>query len=107
MSGIKKLLIIAPNWPAPDYSAAGVRLMQLVDFFQEEDYHITIASAAEKREDFEYQNTETISIRLNHSSFDDFVKELKPDVVLFDRFMSEEQFGWRVTLRPLANHIFF
>jgi len=33
---MKKLLIIAPNWPAPDYSAAGVRLMQLVVFFQED-----------------------------------------------------------------------
>ncbi|MEC8832089.1 MAG: glycosyltransferase, partial [Bacteroidota bacterium] len=32
----------------------------------------------------------------NHSSFDDFVKELSPDIVLFDRYMVEEQFGWRV-----------
>jgi hypothetical protein len=24
------------------------------------------------------------------------VKELNPSVVLFDRFMMEEQFGWRV-----------
>jgi hypothetical protein len=25
-----------------------------------------------------------------------FYKELNPSVVLFDRFMIEEQFGWRV-----------
>jgi hypothetical protein len=37
-----------------------------------------------------------ISIELNSSSFDDFIGELKPDVVLFDRFMVEEQYGWRV-----------
>jgi len=36
------------------------------------------------------------NIQLNHSSFDDFVSELKPDLVIFDRFMMEEQFGWRV-----------
>jgi hypothetical protein len=36
------------------------------------------------------------SIALN-SSFDAFVKELNPAVVLFDRFMMEEQFGWRVS----------
>ena len=33
---------------------------------------------------------------LNCSSFDHFVQELNPSIVLFDRFMSEEQFGWRV-----------
>jgi hypothetical protein len=37
------------------------------------------------------------SIALNCSSFDAFVKELNPAVVLFDRFMMEEQFGWRVS----------
>jgi hypothetical protein len=36
------------------------------------------------------------SIALNCSSFDVFVKELNPTIVLFDRFMMEEQFGWRV-----------
>ena len=35
--------------------------------------------------------------QLNHDSFDDYIKALKPNMVLFDRFMIEEQFGWRVT----------
>ncbi|MEO9891166.1 glycosyltransferase [Aurantibacter sp.] len=94
---MKKLLIIAQNWPAPDYSAAGVRLMQLVTFFKIEGYKITIASTAEKREAFNSDSVETVNINLNHDSFNGFVKELNPDVVLFDRFMSEEQFGWRVS----------
>ena len=38
----------------------------------------------------------SVSIQLNHSSFDAFVQDLNPDVVIFDRFMVEEQFGWRV-----------
>lgn len=33
---------------------------------------------------------------MNDSSFDEFIRDLKPDMVLFDRFMIEEQFGWRV-----------
>jgi glycosyltransferase involved in cell wall biosynthesis len=33
---------------------------------------------------------------LNSSSFDEFVRALNPEMVLFDRFMTEEQFGWRV-----------
>ena len=37
-----------------------------------------------------------VAIELNNASFDVFVKELNPTIVLFDRFMMEEQFGWRV-----------
>ena len=29
-------------------------------------------------------------------NFDDFLNELQPTIVMFDRFMIEEQFGWRV-----------
>ena len=35
-------------------------------------------------------------IQLNHPSFDAFISDLNPDVVVFDRFLTEEQFGWRV-----------
>jgi len=94
----KKLLIVAHNWPAPNYSAAGVRLMQLIDFFKKEGYQITIASTADKSLMIAsgFKEIELVSTRLNDSNFDVFVKKLNPIVVLFDRFMSEEQFGWRV-----------
>jgi hypothetical protein len=36
------------------------------------------------------------SVAVNDSGFDAWVKELAPDIVIFDRFMTEEQFGWRV-----------
>jgi len=94
-----KLLIIGFVWPEPKSSAAGSRMMQLIQLFLNEGYSITFASPCAKSEnainlkDF---NVESIAIELNHSSFDDFVSALKPDVVLFDRFMMEEQFGWRV-----------
>jgi len=96
---MKKLLVIAHNWPAPNYSAAGVRLMQLVSFFKKENYQITIASTADKSSinDLDFKNIKLESILLNDDSFDVFVKDLNPDVVVFDRFMTEEQFGWRVS----------
>src|SRR5690606_42072194 len=37
-----------------------------------------------------------VTIALNCSSFDQYVNKFQPDIVLFDRFMMEEQFGWRV-----------
>ena len=39
---------------------------------------------------------QTADIKMNDSSFDVFVTDLNPDVVLFNRFLTEEQFGWRV-----------
>ncbi len=35
-------------------------------------------------------------IQVNDSRFDEWLRALEPDVVIFDRFMIEEQFGWRV-----------
>jgi len=95
----KKLLIIGFVWPEPKSSAAGSRMMQLIDAFRSQNYQITFASACAKTDNafnIETIGVTKVNIQLNHISFDFFVKELNPDVVLFDRFMSEEQFGWRV-----------
>lgn len=95
----KKLLIIGFVWPEPKSSAAGSRMMQLIDGFQSQNYKITFASSCAKSDnayDLKTIGIDQVSIKLNHFSFDDFIKALKPDIVLFDRFMTEEQFGWRV-----------
>lgn len=97
---IKKLLIIGFVWPEPKSSAAGGRMMQLIDVFLSQNYEITFASPCAKSDNA--FNLETIgvtqtTIALNNSSFDAFVKSLNPTVVMFDRFMMEEQFGWRLT----------
>jgi len=41
-------------------------------------------------------DVENAAVALNEPGFDRFISRLKPDVVIFDRFMTEEQFGWRV-----------
>lgn len=95
----KTLLVIALVWPEPASTAAGVRMMQLLQVFKNQGYRITIASAASKSAysaDMAALGYETAEIKMNDGSFDVFVKELNPDVVLFDRFLTEEQFGWRV-----------
>ncbi|WP_281235433.1 glycosyltransferase [Flavobacterium gelatinilyticum] len=100
MNQIKKLLIIGFVWPEPNSSAAGGRMMQLISIFKENGFEITFASAAQDSDfmvDLSEFGVTKKSIELNSVSFDDFVLELNPNVVLFDRFMIEEQFGWRVT----------
>ncbi|AUC77135.1 glycosyltransferase [Olleya sp. Bg11-27] len=93
------LLIVGFVWPEPKSSAAGSRMMQLIEVFQSANYDITFASACSKTDhayDLLSIGVKTESIVLNDSSFDTFVKNLDPTIVLFDRFMVEEQFGWRV-----------
>lgn len=103
---MKKLLVIGYVWPEPNSSAAGSRMLQLINIFQAQQYSVTYASPALESEhmiDLEMLDIKKVSIELNNSSFDDYISTLKPDVVLFDRFMMEEQFSWRVEKQcPLA-----
>jgi len=95
----KKLLVIGLVWPEPTSSAAGTRMVQLIDLFFAKGFEITFASAASKSEfSFDLQSIGVTEreIKLNDESFNAFLKELNPDIVLFDRFMIEEQYGWRV-----------
>lgn len=93
------LLIIGYVWPEPDSSAAGRRIMELISLFQSYEWKVTFASASAETEhmvDLPSQGIEAKKIAINSSPFDDFVEDLQPDVVMFDRFVTEEQFGWRV-----------
>src|SRR6056297_4363571 len=95
----KKILVIGYVWPEPTTTAAGCRMLQLLDAFLTFGYDITFASTASKTQyslDLAKLGVQEVAIQLNHSSFDEFVKELSPNVVVFDRFMVEEQFGWRL-----------
>nr|WP_315167076.1 glycosyltransferase [uncultured Flavobacterium sp.] len=99
MNQVQKLLIIGFVWPEPNSSAAGGRMMQLISLFKAQGFSITFASPAQNSDfmvDLGEYEVDKKSIELNNSSFDIFVKELNPALVLFDRFMMEEQFGWRV-----------
>jgi len=93
------ILIIGFVFPEPNSSAAGGRMLQLISIFKEQGFNVTFASPAMDSDfmaDLESVGVVKESIALNCSSFDAFVKELNPSIVLFDRFMMEEQFGWRV-----------
>lgn len=96
---IQNVLIIGYVWVEPNSSAAGSRMMQLIEQFLKQGFKITFASPAQKSEkaaSLGSLSIDEVSIELNNASFDDFIKELQPTIVMFDRFMMEEQFGWRV-----------
>lgn len=92
---VKHLVIIGLVIPEPASTAAGHRMMQLIQLFSEADYKITFLTASNNIEFSE--KIEIQRIEINNESFDEKIKELDPDIVLFDRYVTEEQFGWRVS----------
>ncbi len=100
-----KVLFIGLVWPEPTSSAAGKRILQLVEFFLNRGNEVVFSSAAAKSqasfcfddaEQMFFNSVKEIPIQLNDSSFNEFLKAYHPDIVVYDRFVSEEQFGWRV-----------
>lgn len=95
---MQKVLFIGVNWPEPS-TAAGTRIMKLIHTFLKNNYQVTFAStAAESELSFNLNILELTKahIKLNDSSFDTFITDFAPNVVVYDRFLTEEQFGWRV-----------
>ncbi|MDA9272499.1 glycosyltransferase family 4 protein [Flavobacteriaceae bacterium] len=97
---LHSLLIIGQTFPEPTTTAAGGRMLQLIEMFISHGYAITFASSASSSENsfnLDSLGVATQKITINDSSFDDFVRQLNPTLILFDRFITEEQFAWRVT----------
>ena len=96
---VTNVLFIGYVWPEPRSSGAGTRTLELIDLFLREGWCVTFctpAAATERQVDLAALGVAQKTVELNNPSFDVYVRELSPDIVVFDRFMMEEQFGWRV-----------
>jgi len=94
-----KLLWICSVWPEPTSSAAGVRTSQLLIASKIRGFDVYAASSCSDnkfKNELESFGIKTKSILLNNPSFDEYLAELRPEIVVFDRFMTEEQFSFRV-----------
>lgn len=98
-------LLIGKTWPEPASTAAGRRTLDILRVLQMlGDVHV--ASPAQPTEfslTLEPLGMTGHDIAVNDDAFDDWLTRLAPDIVVFDRYMMEEQFGWRVqTVCPNA-----
>lgn len=94
-----KVLMVGGLWPEPASSGAGLRMLELSRLFVQQGWRVTYGSTAAANEhsaDLSQLAIETADIKVNDRSFDLFLADLQPDIVVFDRFAMEEQFGWRV-----------
>lgn len=97
---MNKLVIIGTVFPEPESTAAGKRMMQLIAAFVEEGFSVTFLSSAsdsEYSENLSELGITCFQIEINNTSFDLLIEKLAPDIVLFDRYITEEQFGWRIS----------
>jgi glycosyltransferase involved in cell wall biosynthesis len=104
-----KVVFIGLVWPEPDTTAAGSRILQLIHFFLDRSSEVHFASTAQLTEysyPLEDLGVLTHRIELNDRSFDNWITTLDPEIVVFDRFVTEEQFSWRVREKcPMALRI--
>ncbi|PHS14920.1 MAG: glycosyltransferase [Kangiella sp.] len=93
------LLVIGYVWPEPKSSAAGSHMLSIMRLFRSKDWQVIFSTPAQKTDfcaELEKENIVTEEIHVNSETFDSYIADLNPTAVLFDRFLMEEQFGWRV-----------
>jgi glycosyltransferase involved in cell wall biosynthesis len=73
-----------------------LQLLKLLKSYDFELHFTTTSQATEFSFDVKTLGIQDHQIELNSSSLDDLLKSLNPQIVIFDRFITEEQFGWKV-----------
>lgn len=74
-------------------------MMSILRLYKEQGWQVEFATPSQPTEhmiDLASEGISSQSIILNCDSFDAYISAYQPDIVMFDRFMMEEQFGWRV-----------
>lgn len=94
-----KICVLTTVWPEPDSSAVGVRLLQWIELFLGFGWGVTVASpgrplSADKRP--LPKGVDQKQLQLNRSDQDQWWKDSAFDFVIFERFTTEEQFGFRI-----------
>lgn len=89
-------LLLARHWPEPTSTAAGRRTLDLIGALETAGYQVEIASPADSSPFQAATGHRQHSIAVNDSAFDSWIVQLDPALVVYDRFVMEEQFGWRV-----------
>ena len=97
---MKKVLVIGYVYPEPNSSAAGMHILSIMRLFIAQGWKVQFSTPAQESEhaiDLEKEGISNHPIELNSDTFDEYILAYQPDIVLFDRFMMEEQFAWRVS----------
>ncbi|MCO5143078.1 MAG: glycosyltransferase, partial [Oligoflexia bacterium] len=95
---MKKCLYYVYVWPEPLSSAAGLRCEQMITCLKQNGYEVELASPCTKNIIYESLiKKEYICHSVDPNNSETFQNLTKKDyqLILFDRYILEEQFGWR------------
>eukprot|EP01130_Rhizamoeba_saxonica_P006610 TRINITY_DN2628_c0_g1_i1.p1 TRINITY_DN2628_c0_g1~~TRINITY_DN2628_c0_g1_i1.p1 ORF type:complete len:455 (-),score=79.89 TRINITY_DN2628_c0_g1_i1:698-2062(-) len=98
-SGGFNILFISTVWAEPWSSASGVHTMGIIQAIMDNGWSTHFCSASKVNEAKQYlqdMGVHTYKCTLNDDSFDDIIQQVRPEVVIFDRFVTLEQYGWKV-----------
>ena len=98
----RTVVFLATVWPEAVSSAAGLRTEFMVRCFLRSGWRVVFGSASKENafsERLRASGVECRSVFPNDEAFDHWIAEVRPDAVVYDRFVLEEQFGWRVRER--------
>jgi hypothetical protein len=107
----QKVMFFGAIWPEPSASAAGVRTMSLLQVTRDMGCEVHFCAPARLHmapiSAFEALGVKAHGLAaINSNDVDECVKRIQPDLVIFDRFITEEMFGWRVrSICPEAAHV--
>jgi len=93
------VLIIGSQTPEPQSTAAGIRMIQIIKLLKCFKYNIHFACSIPKNDfsaNLKDYFVDYYHININDKSFESVLNKIQPNIVLFDRFFTEEQLGWRV-----------
>jgi hypothetical protein len=86
-------------WPQRDASAAGIHTYNMLEAFRRAEFELHFLSAEKPNRYFDelaQSGFNPTRIMPSGNDFEETLKKLDAQVVVFDRFVLEEQFGWRV-----------
>lgn len=96
---MNKVLILSSVWCEPKSSAAGLHMYQIIESFHSQNWQIFLGASSNKtgnEADLTHFNVIEKQITINDSQIDRWLIDLNPDLVIFDRFLMEEQLGWKI-----------
>eukprot|EP00644_Phytophthora_capsici_P006832 jgi/Phyca11/103616/e_gw1.8.48.1 len=95
----KKVILAGSVWPERTSSAAGVRSADIIQVLQERGYQVLCVSPSRLNDHTlklqEEQGVRCIQADANSDVFQKLLLETMPQLVVFDRFIAEEMYGWQ------------
>ncbi len=102
---MQTVLYFVSYWPQPSFSAASQRSLQLIQHLLDAGFEVIVSAdgpflpGLHGLQSLEAMGCRCLRLRANDPEALEAISQIMPQVVLFDKFTTEEKFGWQVSLK--------